>query len=57
MMEQIAFLTFPRYVIQRRTHGRRTRIETGRLSRAMDGRENRHVQRWSDESDRKENKV
>lgn len=56
-MEQIAFLTFPRYVIQRRTHGRRTRIETGRLSRAMDGWENRHVQRWSDESDRKENKV
>lgn len=41
-MEQIAFMTIPRYIIQGRTdrqtesYGRRARIETGRLTKEMD---------------------
>lgn len=37
-MEQIAFPTFPCYIIQRKAerYGRRDLIESGRLDRAMD---------------------
>ena len=51
MMEQIAYLTFPCYIIQRtdgwtdrESYGRRVRIETGRLTREVDGREDRRAE-------------
>lgn len=51
MRAQIEFLTFPHYIIQRRTDGqtescsRRSRMETDRLTGAMDGWEVRSGQR------------
>lgn len=52
-ISDISSLYNPKEDRQTESYGRRARIETGRLTREMDGRDDRHVQRWSDQSETK----